>query len=204
MPPPLIIILAVFVYGLVHSWLASLEARAIARRQFGPPVDRVYRLAYNFFASLTLLPVLVLPLLLPDRHLYTITFPWVLLTLTIQVVALVGLVIGLLQTGAMSFLGLRQLVDPPDASPPQLVVQGLYRWVRHPLYTAGLLFIWPLPVMTVNLLTLNIGLTVYILIGALFEERKLLREFGEAYVEYCRRTPMLIPGFRIIRDADSH
>jgi protein-S-isoprenylcysteine O-methyltransferase Ste14 len=51
---------------------------------------------------------------------------------------------------------------------------------------------------------LNIGLTVYILIGALFEERKLLREFGEAYAEYRRRTPMLIPWFRIIRDADSH
>jgi protein-S-isoprenylcysteine O-methyltransferase Ste14 len=68
--------------------------------------------------------------------------------------------------------------------------------VRHPLYTAGLAFIWFTPLMTVNLLVLNIGLTVYIVIGAYFEERKLLREFGPAYAEYQRRTPMLVPGLR--------
>jgi len=32
------------------------------------------------------------------------------------------------------------------------------------------------------------------LIGAYFEERKLLREFGEAYAIYKNTTPMLIPG----------
>jgi protein-S-isoprenylcysteine O-methyltransferase Ste14 len=38
-----------------------------------------------------------------------------------------------------------------------------------------------------------IGATVYILVGAYFEERKLLREFGAAYAEYKSKTPMLIP-----------
>jgi protein-S-isoprenylcysteine O-methyltransferase Ste14 len=65
--------------------------------------------------------------------------------------------------------------------------------VRHPLYTAGLLFIWLIPVMTANLLALNIGLTMYLIIGALFEERKLVREFGEAYIQYRKNTPMLVP-----------
>jgi len=69
------------------------------------------------------------------------------------------------------------------------VLTGLYRWVRHPLYTAGLLFIWLIPVMTANLLALNIGLTIYLITGALFEERKLVREFGEAYIEYRKVTP---------------
>ena len=78
-------------------------------------------------------------------------------------------------------------------SPPQLVLTGLYRWMRHPIYTAGLLFIWLMPVMTANLLALNIGLTIYFIIGALFEERKLVREFGEEYLQYRKVTPMLIP-----------
>jgi protein-S-isoprenylcysteine O-methyltransferase Ste14 len=47
--------------------------------------------------------------------------------------------------------------------------------------------------MTVNLLAINVAVTVYILIGTLFEERKLRREFGEEYIEYCAATPMLIP-----------
>jgi protein-S-isoprenylcysteine O-methyltransferase Ste14 len=33
-----------------------------------------------------------------------------------------------------------------------------------------------------------------LIIGAYFEERKLLGEFGEAYQLYQRRTPMFFPG----------
>jgi protein-S-isoprenylcysteine O-methyltransferase Ste14 len=45
-----------------------------------------------------------------------------------------------------------------------------------------------------NSLTVYIGATIYILIGTYFEERKLLREFGEEYAKYRQNTPMLIPG----------
>jgi protein-S-isoprenylcysteine O-methyltransferase Ste14 len=38
-----------------------------------------------------------------------------------------------------------------------------------------------------------VGATIYILIGAYFEERKLSREFGAAYADYKSKTPMLIP-----------
>ena len=96
--------------------------------------------------------------------------------------------------GDYLFLGMRQAFLPEDTTPPRLVTDGLYRYVRHPLYTAGLVFIWLLPIMTWNLLALNIGLTAYILIGATFEERKLLSQFGETYADYRRKTPMLIPG----------
>jgi protein-S-isoprenylcysteine O-methyltransferase Ste14 len=74
-----------------------------------------------------------------------------------------------------------------------MVTGGLYRWVRHPLYTAGLAFIWLTPIMTSNLLALNIGLTLYLILGAIYEERKLVREFGERYTRYQERVPMLIP-----------
>jgi protein-S-isoprenylcysteine O-methyltransferase Ste14 len=75
-----------------------------------------------------------------------------------------------------------------------MAVRGLYRWVRHPLYTAGLMFIWLSPVMSQNSLVVYIGITVYIIVGALFEERKLEREFGQEYARYKAITPMLIPG----------
>ena len=191
---PLIILAAIAVYGLVHSWLASLQAKALAWHALGAPGDRLYRLAYNLFAVISLLPVLALPAILPDQSLYIIPFPWTLLSLAIQGLAVLALLAGLLQTGVWSFIGLEQLLAPPDSRPPELVVSGLYRRVRHPLYTAGLVFIWFTPIMTWNVLALNLGLSAYLFIGAYFEERKLLREYGQAYQAYRQRTPMFFPG----------
>lgn len=193
---PWIILGAILIYGVIHSFLASLWAKARVKNDLGPLAQRGYRLAYNLFAGVTLLPLLALPGLLPDRGLYHIPFPWVLLSIFFQVAAAAALGVGLLQTGLWSFLGIQQLLGSIENEPPVLVVHGLYRWVRHPLYTAGLVFIWLIPVMTFNLLAFNIGLSGYILVGAIFEERKLLREYGPAYAEYRARTPMLVPGLR--------
>jgi methanethiol S-methyltransferase len=190
------ILLAILIYGFFHSWLASLRVKAIARHWFGSHSDRWFRLFYNVIAGITLLPVLLLPVVLVDKELYTIPYPWSLLARIFQAAALIILVVGVAQTGLLSFLGLRQLLSGEEDKSPRLVQDGLYRYVRHPLYTAGLVILWFMPTMTCNLLALNIGLTLYIVIGAMFEERKLLRVFGQEYAAYQERTPMLIPGLR--------
>jgi protein-S-isoprenylcysteine O-methyltransferase Ste14 len=69
--------------------------------------------------------------------------------------------------------------------------------VRHPLYTFGLLILWLSPRVTVNSFLVCVAATLYTLVGAYFEERKLLREFGQAYAEYRRVTPMVIPGLKL-------
>jgi protein-S-isoprenylcysteine O-methyltransferase Ste14 len=78
-----------------------------------------------------------------------------------------------------------------------LVTTGLYRHVRHPLYTAGLAFLWLSPVMTTTLMALYAGLSVYLYVGSLFEERRLQAEFGPAYAEYQKRVPRLFPRLRV-------
>jgi protein-S-isoprenylcysteine O-methyltransferase Ste14 len=109
-----------------------------------------------------------------------------------QVFAALMLFTAFLQTDSLSFVGLRQLFEKEKTG--ALVTRGLYRVVRHPLYTFSLLYIWLSPRVSQNSLVFYIGVTLYVLIGAYFEERKLLRDFGEAYAEYRRKTPMLIPG----------
>jgi protein-S-isoprenylcysteine O-methyltransferase Ste14 len=194
MKSPVLISLAAALYALVHSLLATLGAKARARQWFGPAADRWYRLAYNLFAGLSFTPILALLLVLPDRELYTIPLPWTLFTSAGQLAGAVIIVLGIWQTGAWSFLGLRQVVaGPRPEGQPQLVVRGLYRWMRHPLYTGGLLLIWLLPVMTANILTLNVILTAYLIVGAKLEEGRLLHEFGAAYAQYQQQVPMLIP-----------
>lgn len=184
---------AIAAYGLVHSWLASPAAKALAQRLFGEPALRFYRLAYNLFAVISFLPILAILAGDTGRMLYTIPWPWTLLTLAIQALAGLALLAGVAQTGLMSFLGLTQaLQSTPEEKATRLQTGGLYRWARHPLYTAGLVIIWLTPVMTTNVLIFNLGLTLYLIIGAKFEERKLLREYGEAYRQYQQHTPMFL------------
>jgi protein-S-isoprenylcysteine O-methyltransferase Ste14 len=189
----LLLIFAIFVWGFVHSLLASAPTKERVRRWFGAGSDRWYRLAYNMIGILTFLPILGLLAMDPGEILYVIPSPWSYLALAGQLLAIAALGIGLLQTGVWSFLGFEQLLVKSAGSETRMVTGGLYHWVRHPLYSAGLVFIWLTPVMTINLLVLNIGLTIYLVVGAIYEERKLVREFGKAYTNYQERVPMLIP-----------
>jgi protein-S-isoprenylcysteine O-methyltransferase Ste14 len=182
---------SILLWGLVHSLLASHKAKEMARQGFGRGVDRYYRLAYNIFAGLSFMPVLALLFIVPDRTLYRVPLPWSGLMVLGEILATAALVIGLRQTSVWEFLGLRQILKSDQ--PSKLTISGLYHFVRHPLYTAGLAFIWLMPVMTVNVLTVNAALTVYVIIGASFEERKLRRVFGQEYADYTAETPMFIP-----------
>lgn len=186
------IVAAMLLYGLVHSWLASQPAKTLAQRCLGRGFH-TYRLLYNLMSILSFLPVLALVVVLDDHPLYALAFPWWVLAVIGQVAAALVLLVGVKQTGMAAFLGWTDLLNPRAQEDIPLTTTGLYRWVRHPLYSAGLVFIWLTPVMTFNRLALYLGATLYILIGVYFEERKLLRQFGQAYREYQARTPMLIP-----------
>jgi methanethiol S-methyltransferase len=191
--------LAVLIWGVIHSFTASLEAKDWIRRILGDSGMRFYRFAYNIFSVISFAPILWLMAILPDQVLYQIPAPWLYFSLTGQLAALVLLVAGVLHTDTLSFVGLRQFIEREER-PSTLVTRGFYRWARHPLYTAGLLFIWMTPVMSQNSLIVFSAVTIYIIVGAHFEERKLEREFGDAYVAYKTVTPMLIPGLHFGRN----
>jgi len=180
--------------------LASHSIKESLCRLAGTAARRFYRLAYNGFAVVSFLPILTLMRALPDRVLYLVPAPWQQGMLVGQSLAALLLLAGLLQTDGLTFIGLSQLMNP-QAEGNTLVTRGLYRFVRHPLYLFGLIFLWLTPLMTLNMLIVYIALTLYIFAGAWFEERKLLRQFGAAYADYRARTPMIVPGLRFGRKA---
>ena len=190
-----ILLLALALWGLVHSFLASRFAKdMIPAKMSGMDF---YRLGYNMFAVVSFAPILYLMSTLPNKPLYQVASPWNLVMFGGQLLSVLFLLITVLQTDTLSFVGLRQLFEKESSG--DLVTRGLYRMVRHPLYTFTLLFIWLTPTMTQNSLIVYIGATIYTLVGAYFEEKKLLQDFGEAYAEYKRITPMLIPGLNFGR-----
>ena len=188
---------AAALYAAVHSWLASQRMKDWTRRTLGPATDRWYRLAFNLVGGVTFLPLLVMLVWLPDRTLYTQSPPWLWLALLGQLVAAAGILYGLWLTNIWHFLGLCQFLDLPDDGridcKPPLVIAGMYRWVRHPLYFWALALIWLTPQMTVNRLALFATLSLYLYVGTFFEERRLVAEFGDEYRAYQRQVPRLIP-----------
>src|SRR5574341_1790322 len=172
---------SVVLWATVHSWLASLRMKDWIRGAIGERGMRAYRFAYNFLAAVSFLPILLLMRILPDHVLYFVGTPWRYFMIAGEATAGLSLLSALLQTDALSFVGLRQFIQAE--APARLVTTGFYRWVRHPLYLFGLLFLWLTPIMTSNMLVVYASLTAYIIVGALLEERRLLYEYGTAYAE---------------------
>lgn len=189
------LLLAVVLWSVVHSFTASLGFKNFLHHTLGGGFMRAYRLLYNLFSAVSFAPILYLMLILPDRNLYQIPSPWSAFMLTGQALSAILLIAAVLQTDTLSFVGLRQLFEEETST--RLVISGFYRFMRHPLYTFGLLILWLSPNVTLNRFVVYLALTVYILVGAYFEERKLLREFGQAYADYKSVTPMLIPRLRL-------
>ncbi len=69
---------------------------------------------------------------------------------------------------------------------------GVLGLVRHPWYTAVVLLLWAGDLDMAALVGSGV-LTVYIVVGTLLEERKLVHEFGDAYRSYQGRVSMFVP-----------
>ena len=183
-------------YGVLHSVLADNKVKQFFEQKMGKTYS-YYRLLYNLQALLFLVAILVYQRTLPVERLWD--FDW-----RIHVVGNVlkygGLLIVLIAISGYNlkeFSGLAFSPRNANAGSGTLKTTGLLRYVRHPIYTGTFLFIWGLFIEEASIrnLIMAVCVTVYVRIGIVFEERKLIAEFGENYLEYRRQVPMLFPNF---------
>ena len=83
-----------------------------------------------------------------------------------------------------------------EHSGTKVVSAGAFRFVRHPLYLACLLFYLGLAVSTAPIFSLAFFVVIFVFYNyiASFEERLLDEKFGEEYKKYKRRTGKWVPG----------
>lgn len=178
-------------------WLSlfALQHSGMARRGFK---DRLTRwvpgyLERSVYVAASGLVTLVQPLIwqpLPGDDIWQGPV-WLI---GISLAGAAGAAVCFLQIDRADFLGLRQVgIGALPEQAEALRITGPYRWIRHPLMLGTLVFLWGLPTMPPELLLLDGGLTVYILLAIHLEEREMVRRFGAAYEAYRVKVPALIP-----------
>ncbi len=181
---------------LSFGGLHSLLAHPSVRRRLESLCGAAARLVYNSVATVHIAVVLAL------GHWVVTTEPfpppgWARAALWAMAAAGAAvLLLGLREYDLGRFAGTWQLrnresLESAERAEP-LVTRGLHRYVRHPLYSGGMLLLWGLAQSPFGLATACWG-TLYFLIGTWFEERKLVAQHGAAYRDYRRRVPAFVP-----------
>ncbi len=79
-----------------------------------------------------------------------------------------------------------------------LVIDGPYRWVRHPFYLAFAIAVIANSLVTANAFLAITGTAAFLVIvcRTSIEEKKLVERFGPGYLDYMRRTGRFLPRSR--------
>ena len=186
-------------FGALHSAFAAVPVKRWVSAHVGRAF-RYYRIVYNVLAVVLLLGLIVFQFgYAPVAYLVTPSVPLKALGALAVVMGLWVMCVAIGGYNRREFAGLDTLeTGVSHLAPSELKLDGLARYVRHPLYFGTLLFTWGIFLCqptAANLLS-DAFLTAYVWVGSRFEERKLLREFGEAYRQYRRRVPALLPRLR--------
>ncbi|MBH1960063.1 MAG: isoprenylcysteine carboxylmethyltransferase family protein [Flavobacteriia bacterium] len=92
-------------------------------------------------------------------------------------------------------------VFPTSKKGAELIESGLYRWVRHPIYTGIILLVFGFAagIGSVHKLGIAICMLVLFYLKSTYEEKQLLKQYPN-YADYRRRTGRFFPKlFKIFR-----
>ena len=164
---------------------------------------KFYRLFFNLFAFSTLIPLILYSLSLRERIIFRWEGSLIIIQIALLIIAMSLFVAGALKYDMLRFLGIRQVKSGKSFSTlsesGDIDTSGVLGITRHPWYLGAIIFIWIYyREMYVSTLLVNIILTIYLLIGTVLEERKLVMKFGDRYRDYRKRVSMLFPAKWIV------
>jgi methanethiol S-methyltransferase len=190
----IILILLWSVYCILHSLMASSGFKQKLVSLLGTRF-KYYRLFYTLFAFLFLVFILYYQFNIETSRAFESSYYTRLAGILVGISGLI-IMITCIKKYFMSLSGLLSLVK--ETSYNTLIITGIHKYVRHPLYLGTFAFIWGAflcyPFWTI--LIADTIITLYTLIAIRFEEDKLVKEYGKSYKEYQQRVPKLIPSIK--------
>ncbi len=175
-------------YFFSHSLFASNAVKNIVMNRM-PGIYRFYRLIYSGFSVVGLFALFFLNSSMGSPNFFDPNGIPRYLSLMFAAFGVILIKIVFRSYSLSSFIGLS------EEKGQVLVTSGILGSIRHPIYSGTILIAIGFWLFSPNLPTLVsvICIFVYIPIGIIFEERKLIRQFGEAYAAYRTKVPALIP-----------
>jgi protein-S-isoprenylcysteine O-methyltransferase Ste14 len=157
---------------------------------------RFYRLFYNGFAIVTLIPVAIYSCTVQSDPIFVWDGYLRVVQVLLFVIAIYLFFAGMTHYDALQFLGIRQAkqknISEGMTKTGRLNATGILGMIRHPWYVGAIAFIWARQ-LDISAIIVNVILTAHFIIGTYLEERKLVAEFGDEYRAYQKEVPMFIP-----------
>jgi protein-S-isoprenylcysteine O-methyltransferase Ste14 len=77
----------------------------------------------------------------------------------------------------------------------ELVDQGIFKYIRHPLYSSMIFLTWGIYLKnpTMELLIVSMVSTIFLCLTAIFDEKECIHVFGDKYIEYMKKSKRFIP-----------
>lgn len=183
-------ILLVGLFGLQHSIMARPGFKRVFQAWFTPASERS---TYVWTSGVTLMIMLALWQPVPG-------ILWQAQSLTAQITLWSLFALGWVYLFAATFsinhwdlFGLRQMwfaINDRPYEAPAFKENWMYRYSRHPIMLGVLIGMWCVPEMSASKFVLTVLFTLYIFVGVSFEEKDLIREFGQRYLDYQKRVGM--------------
>lgn len=190
MPAYILLILIWTGYFTFHSLLAAHFVKNRAEKSLGLS-GKKYRMTYVLLSVILLIPLLWYTAAHQGNRLFEVSVWTQFIGLMLATYGVFIVREGFRYYHTPAFLGLAN----PELEQDKLVIEGLNRYVRHPLYAGTILIVLGLVVFlpTMTNLIVFILILIYTLIGIKLEEKKLVEQFGQEYEDYRKNVPMLIP-----------
>lgn len=182
-----LLVLGWIVYFAIHSLLAADGVKLIFKNLLQNGF-RFYRIFYSIISTIGLLALLVLNATMVTERLFN---PEGLVRYLSLMLATFGVIIinrAFKEHNALAFVGLK-----PEAM--KFSRSGILNYVRHPIYSGTILIVIGFFLFTPTKATLASTLCIfgYLPAGIYLEEKKLIRQFGNQYIQYKTEVPSLIP-----------
>ncbi len=76
-----------------------------------------------------------------------------------------------------------------------LVKTGIYKYIRHPMYSSLLFLTWGIYLKSPDWILFPVAVisSVFLLLTSFADEKECIRFFGQKYIEYMKKTTRFIP-----------